>query len=293
MAVVTSLLGIPIDCSGRLTGCERAPAAFRDVGLADRLGVTDRGDLPVSLDDPTRDPDTGIVGMAQVTEITNTIRAGVGDLLRGGDKPLIVGGSCMLLIGIAAALRDVYGRAGLAFIDGHIDYYDGATSATGECSDMELAILTGHGPAQLTGLAGEKPLIFPADVTALGVRDLEQARRAGAPHPNPAIRIFEFDAAMTADDLSELGKQTALRFMADPGRFWLHLDLDVLSTGAMPAVDAPQTGGYDWDQLRRLVRPLTSTPGLLGVDVTIYNPALDPDGSAARKAVEFLADVLA
>lgn len=292
MPIVTSVLGVPIDCTGRLAGCERAPQAYRDAGLVARLNVADHGDLDVTLDDPTRDPATGVIGLHQLVEVSEAIRSSVGELLRAGEKPLVLGGCCALLVGVGAALRDVHGRAGLAFIDGHIDYYDGQSSPTGESADMELAILAGVGPVDLTDLAGEPPLIFPADITALGVRDLAEARRHGAPEPNPAIRIFEFDPAAPLDDISEIGKQTASRFSADPGRFWLHLDWDVLSVEAMPAVDYRLNGGYDWEQLRRLVRPLTTSTGFLGMDVTIYNPTLDPDGACARQIADFLVEVL-
>lgn len=292
MALVTSVIGVPIDCTGQAAGCERAPQAYRDAGLIAALNVPDNGDLQVSLNDPVRDAATGIIGFEQLVPISETIRAGVRDLLHAGEKPLILGGCCSLLIGVAAALRDLYGRAGLAFIDGHIDYYDGQTSPTGESSDMELAIITGHGPVRLTELAGEAPLIFPSDVTAIGVRDLADAQRHGSAAPNPAIRIFEYDPAKDNEVLADLGKQTASRFSAEPGRFWLHLDLDVLSSNTMPAVDYPMPGGYDWEQLRRLLRPLVSSAGFLGMDVTIYNPTLDPDGACAVKIVEFLSDVL-
>jgi arginase len=293
MALVTSVVGIPIDCTGQAAGCERAPQAYRDAGLITALNVPDNGDLPVVLNDPERDAAIGIIGFEQLVSASETIRVGVRDLLHAGEKPLVLGGCCSLLIGIAAALRDLYGRAGLAFIDGHIDYYDGQNSPTGESSDMELAILTGYGPSRLTELAGEAPLIFPSDVTAIGVRDLDEARQHGSAAPDPAIRIFEYDPAKDNDVLADLGKQTASRFTAEPGRFWLHLDLDVLSSDAMPAVDYPMPGGFDWEQLRRLIRPLVSSAGFLGMDVTIYNPTLDPDGSCAAKIVDFLSDVLA
>jgi arginase len=292
MAVVTSVIGIPIDCTGRLAGCERAPRAYRDAGLVARLGVADRGDLPATLDDPVRDPASGVIGLEQLVSVSETIRTGIGELLRAGEKPLVLGGCCSLLIGVVAALRDVHGRAGLAFVDGHVDYYDGSSSPTGESADMELAIITGVGPVDLTDLAGEPPLIFPADVTALGVRDLAEARAHGAPEPNAAIRIFAYDPTAPLDDIAEVGRQTASRFTADPGRFWLHLDLDVLDTQSMPAVDYPIPGGYDWEQLRRLVRPLVTSAGFLGMDVTIYNPTLDADGSCGRQIVDFLVELL-
>ena len=80
--------------------------------------------------------------------------------------------------------------------------------------------------------------------------------------------------------------------VAGPGRFWLHVDLDALSTEAMPAVDYLLPGGLDWDELAALLRPLATSPALLGMDVTIYNPSLDPGRRLAPRIVELLAEVL-
>lgn len=293
MPYLTSVVGIPIDSTGKPTGCERAPSVLREHGLITALGIPDLGDLPVTLDDATRDAQSGLIAFPQIISTSETIRAALGDLLRSGERPLVIGGCCTLLIGVTAALRDVHGRAGLAFVDGHIDHYDGQTSPSGEAADTELAILTGHGPEALTHLTGESPLIYPSDVTAIGVRDLAAAQADGAPAPHPAIRIFEFSETDTAESLADLGKQTASRFAADPGRFWLHLDLDVLSVEALSAVDYHMTGGYNWKQLERLIRPLVQSSALLGMDITIYNPNLDPSGEHADAIVNFLASVLA
>ena len=74
-------------------------------------------------------------------------------------------------------------------------------------------------------------------------------------------------------------------------RFWLHLDPDVLDQAALPAVDYLMPGGLNWEELAELARPLAHSPGLIGVDVTIYNRALDVDGRYAKRIVALLAEV--
>ena len=59
----------------------------------------------------------------------------------------------------------------------------------------------------------------------------------------------------------------------------------------MPAVDYLLPGGLDWEELAELLVPLAASPALLGVDVTIYNPSLDPDGVYAPRIVGLLAEV--
>ena len=115
MALVTSVIGIPIDCTGHDAGCGRAAGVPRcrvDCGV----NIPDNGDLPVRLSDPSRDAVTAL-SVLNSCLVSETIRTGMRDLLHAGEKPLVLGGCCSLLIGIAAALRDIHGRAGLAFID--------------------------------------------------------------------------------------------------------------------------------------------------------------------------------
>ncbi len=301
VSVITTLVGVPIDCTGRATGVERMPAALRAAGLVQRLDVPDAGDLPVTIDDARRDPATGIIGFEAVCAASTGIRAGVGALLAQGERPLVIGGCCTLLIGVFAALRDHFGRfdtlstgqVGLAFVDGHLDFYDGRSSPTGEAADMELAILTGLGPSGLVDLAGLPPLVAPAEVFVLGYRDAAQAEQDGAPDPKmTAPDIHLFDSQTVRYSPAYMGTQVADRLTFEPGHFWLHLDLDVLDEKALPAVDYLMPGGLDWAELTALVRPLATAPSLVGMDVTILNPTLDPDGYYAQRVVELLGDIL-
>jgi arginase len=201
-----------------------------------------------------------------------------------------------LLIGVATALKQHWGRVGLAFVDGRLDFYDGASSPTGEAADMDLAIVTGHGPAGLVDLAGPggAPLIDPADVFVLGYRDGEQAASYGAANPKivaPKMVCYDVEV-LRLYGCGALGLSVEERFRFDPGRFWLHLDLDVLDEMVMPAVDYRMPGGLTWDEAAALLRPLAQSPNLIGMDVTSLNPNPDPTGQHARRTVELLADIL-
>ncbi|RSS72831.1 arginase family protein, partial [Streptomyces sp. WAC05292] len=60
--------------------------------------------------------------------------------------------------------------------------------------------------------------------------------------------------------------------------FWVHLDADVLDPSVMPAVDSPDPGGLFPGELADLLRVLIGSPRCVGLNVTIYDPDLDPDG---------------
>ncbi len=222
-----------------------------------------------------------MIGADDVRRATAAIADSVRGVLDAGERPLVVGGDCTLLLGVFEALDD---GAGLWFVDGHADFYDGASSPTGEAADMDLAILTGHGPP---GLLGAGRLLDPAATVLLGHRPSELDADVAFENArlDPAIR------ALTAPQLRErgcgaAGHEAAARLGGRPA--WLHLDLDVLDETALPAVSYPQPLGRDWDELAALVRPLAAAPDLIGVSIADFNPDRDPDGSYAARVVELV-----
>jgi arginase len=282
-----AVVDAPIDCSGAGRGEEHAPAALRAAGLLERLGARDAGEADARVRDIRRDPETGVIGAAEVRRASAAIAARVRELLAAGERPLVLGGDCTLLLGVFQALP---GGSGLWFVDGHADFFDGESSPTGEAADMELAILTGHGPPGL--LERDGPLLEPSAVVLLGHRPAEldpdvareNARLDPAIHALTASEVRERGAA-------QVGSGAAARLAARPA--WLHLDLDVLDEGVLPAVSYPQPLGLDWDELVALGRPLVAAPNLLGVSVADFNPDRDPDGTHAVRVVEALESLCA
>ncbi len=143
------MVGVPIDSLGKPGGTELAPAALREQGIVEILGARDGGDLDVRIVGTERDPESGIVGYPTVVSTCEGVRDGVAPLIRGGAFPVVLGGCCTLVPGVAAALRAPTRAAGLAYIDGHLDLYDGRTSPTGEAADVPLAVAVGHGDPAL------------------------------------------------------------------------------------------------------------------------------------------------
>ena len=74
--------------------------------------------------------------------------------------------------------------------------------------------------------------------------------------------------------------------------FWIHVDADVLDPAVMPAVDSPEPDGLTLEELGDLLAPLARHPSALGLELTIYDPALDPDRSSAARLADLLQRVL-
>ncbi|SCL28194.1 arginase [Micromonospora rhizosphaerae] len=273
------MLDAALESSGRSRGEERAPRALRAAGLLERLGAADGGTVDARIDDPERDPGTGLIGAEQVRRASRAIAGEVAAVRAAGRRPLVVGGDCTILLGVFLALP---AGSGLWFLDGHVDFADGRTSATGEGADMELSVLTGHGP-DLFDRGG--PLVDPELVRLVGHRPpRDDLSRQEAARVDPRI------AQVPAPALRERGAAEVGRELAgeDVGAAWLHLDLDVLDPQALPAVTYPEPDGPDWDELLALLTPLARSERLVGVSLADFNADEDPDGRHARRLVEVL-----
>jgi arginase len=295
MSADWTVIGVPVDCSGNRRGEERAPAALRKAGLVEALGARDAGDLDAWMHDPRREADSGMIGYKRVCELSGTVRDAVRESLREGERPLVVGGCCTLVPGVMAGVRQAVGEFGLAYLDGHLDFYDGVSSGTGEAAEMPIAILVGIGPQGMTDLAGTAPIVAEQDIVILGERD-RRAREEDFGQVPPSERAPEL-THITATELRALGPQraaaaAAAKLRVDERPVWLHLDVDLLDEAVMPAVTYPQPGGPDWDDVLELARPFLTAPRLIGIDVTDFNPDGDHTGSHARTVVQQLARML-
>jgi arginase len=287
MAGRWTILGAPLDSSGAGRGEEHAPAALRDAGIADAFGAADAGDAAPALRSAERDPATGVIALAELRAASEALRAAVAETLRRGERPLVLGGDCTLLLGALTGAREVVGRLGLWFVDGHADFLDGESSPTGEAADMELSALTGQGPPELLDPPGDA-VVDPDDVVILGHRPPES-------HPDVELELSRVPTAITRVSAPEIeaagpagvGERWAGE-LAARGPTWLHLDLDALDESVLPAVTYPQPEGLGWDAFTDLARPLLASEALVGASVADFVPDLDPDGTLARRVVEAL-----
>lgn len=291
-----ALIAVPYASSGLSSGEARAPHALRAAGLLDALRsaghtVADLGDVAFGLQAPERDPLTGIIAPGTLVEMMLATRRAVTQSLESDLFPVVVGGECPLLLGCLVAARDAYARAGLLFVDGHEDAWPPHTSTTGEAADMELGLALGQTSVSgLPELEALLPLIDPAHAVLLGPRDRQEIIDADVTSLQYFVRLHD-DIVLQDGDISSIGRAAAKHLQDVAGKWWFHLDFDVLSTAALPAVRYPQAGGLNWDQLARLTQSALEVPGLIGWDLTIYNPDLDPTGVGAARIVEFVARV--
>jgi arginase len=176
------------------------------------------------------------------------------------------------------------------FVDGHEDAWPSHASTTGEAADMELGLLLGRSIDGLEpALKAQIPRLDLSRVAILGARDRAELDDAGVESLDRTVSLLD-DAAVRADP-EGVAVEAVGRVVSSGSGWWLHVDLDVLSSEALPAVDYQQDGGLSWTELTALTRSAIAAGGCLGATVTIFNPDLDPDGRYALAIVEFIGEI--
>jgi arginase len=276
------------------TGVEYLPEALKAAGLLKKLNAEYAGEVSSQEYNSKRDEETLLLNPAAIRQYSNQLAKAVTNVLQGKRFPMVLGGDCSIIIGNLLALRRL-GRYGLFFIDGHADFYQPEASPTGEVADMDPAIVSGRGPNILANIDGLKPLVPEEDIVLFGNRDTEQAKSYGCQDVSETdINVFDFDT------IQEVGPtkaaSDAIKKLVERGiqGFWIHLDVDVLNNKDMPAVDYRlPAGGLAYDDVSQLLQILVRSGKAVGMDITIFNPKLDSDGSIAYRLVSSLVDGLA
>lgn len=289
-----SSIGIKPYDDGTVRHVDRAAAMLRQLGLGAALGARDAGDV---LPEPYRDfvrPPGGVRNEPEVVRYSHLLAERVATVLAEGGFPIVIGGDCSNVLGsLLGARRAGKHRVGLAYIDAHADFATPADSATGSAASMDLALAIGRGDSPLATLDPERPLVRAADVVLVGRRDHADGLWYGH-EALAASEILDLPMALDAEGIGALAAQMLARVAAPPlDGIWIHVDADVLSPEVMIAVDSPERGGPDVEQLAALLAPLAAHPKAIGLQLTIYDPALDAGLECGRRLVSLLSTTFA
>ncbi|MEX2272506.1 MAG: arginase family protein [Vicinamibacterales bacterium] len=286
-----AVLEAPSTLGLKSTGADGLAQRILENGLAGRINARHAGRIDPPRGTGERDPETLTLNAGAIASWTPQLADAVGEILDRGEFPVVLGGDCSILLGAALALKR-RGRFGLLFIDGHADFYQPEVNPTGEAASMELALATGHGPTLLADLERRGPLVRPEDAVAFGFRDAEEQQRYGS---QPlAADILALDLMTVRRMGIEHATSVALdRVSRAPVEgFFIHLDADCLDDRIMPAVDYRLPDGFSWSELTSILALAIASGRAVGLEITIYNPILDRDGSAGRGLTEVLAAAL-
>jgi arginase len=272
----------------RPSGVETLPDVLLAAGLATRLRARRAGRVHPPPYDDRRDPETLMLNPHGIAAYTPKLADAIGEVLNTGDFPVLLGGDCSIVLGGLLALRR-RGRFGLLFVDGHTDFYQPEANTNGEAASSDLALATGRGPEILTMFEGYRPLVRDEDVVVLGFRDAQEAASYGSQLPPPEMKTIDLEEVRRSG-IEKTAHEAVDRLSGNGlAGFWIHLDADALDDGVMPAVDYRLPDGLSLEDLEVILETALESPRAIGLEITIFNPQLDPDGRIARTLVDTLA----
>lgn len=282
-------IGIKPYDDGRARRLDLSPAVLREQRLVARLGARDAGDVaPPPYRDFVR-PSNATRNEPEVAQYTRDLADRIERVIRDAGFPVVLGGDCsIVLAGLLGARQAGRSPVGLIYVDAHGDFATPRESVTGSAASMCLTLAVGRGESTLARLEGNTPLVDSRDVVIVGRRDDDEPY-----YGQDAMRALPIldipDATVRSQSVEHTARQ-ALERVTRPELqgFWVHIDADAIDPRDVPAVDSPTPGGLRAGDMAELLRILVRHPQALGLELTIYDPELDPDRSSAATLADML-----
>lgn len=226
--------------------------------LTQIAGVTWAAPVTLQAQSPSGDDQADLAGI--LTQLGREIR----QAHERGALPVIIGGDCMVALGVMSALDA--DAAGAAWLDAHGDFNTPETTLSGYLGGMPLAIIVGRGMPELRAAVGLTKPVPEEHVALLGVRDLDPPEQAAL--ATSAVAWLTTEQVRAAPDRLE----AALLRLSQCPQVYLHLDVDILDPAVMPAVGFPTPAGLTMNELQALLAQLRQRCNLAAVTVTAFDP---------------------
>ncbi|ODT27712.1 MAG: arginase [Kaistia sp. SCN 65-12] len=269
-----SLILAPYDSGRYNAGCGQGPEAIVTGGLVEELTLNGHDvvveDIGRAGPEPGRETATGFAVAAAVA-------AKASEAVKAGRFPIVLAGNCLTAVGAVA------GEAAdsIVWADQHGDLNTPETSTSGFLDGMALSVALGQCWHAMAAAVPGFAAIDPSRCLLVDARDLDAAEKAIVERL-PILRAHCADAPEVAERLVAGGAR----------RTHLHLDLDVLDPDVVQANRYTWPGGPDPDRLRQAVSTLAGLLPVVGVTVSAYDPAYDPQGDIPPVVGKLLVEML-
>jgi len=288
-----ALLGAPTSAASLAAGHERGPAALRAAGLVERLTaagfeVRDYGDCTLRTFKPDEEhPRARNVEQARAT--IEELRPKIEIAVKSGALPVVLGGDDSIVLATVAGCRRYFRNVSLIDLDRDAGLNVPATTPSGCVDGMVLSHVIGRGAPELVRFWGEPPLVREPEIALFGVERLDEPEQRFLTD-SPLRRYFAAD--VQSKGAAAAAEEALDRVHGRTHEFVLHIDLDVITADDFSATNLSASGGLRFDEIRQALAVFVRQPTLAALEICAYNPALDPDGTAARRVIDLLAEVL-
>ena len=283
-----TILGVPLYTLADYSGMGGAPSALRKAGIGRAVGPTDdTGD--VKIPPLKKDSLEGQVkNLTYFREATSKVYAAGRSIT--AERTMVLGGECSETVGVMAGLAARIGRrAGMLWLDAHGDFNTPSTSPSGYIGGMCLAMACGR-PSDLNLGTGGTPPLGEERLVHVGSRALDP----------PEVEAFNSSPArlFTAQQVRNMGATNVAEEAArhlDNRSDWIavHLDVDVVDSSLISAVNYPTPGGLTIEEAATVIRSAMKTGKVRVLEVAAYNASKDRKNASSKAVVTLVKSALA
>jgi arginase len=292
-----AVVGVPSSSGARALGQEKAPAAFREAKLVERLRnagheVVDYGDTESFCYTPDLQSPKA-QNSKLVLKVCRLVADKVEKVLRDGFNPMVLGGDCTIAIGSLAGVVNVFPKTGLLYFDGDADLNTPETTVSGILDGMVIAHIVGKGVKELSHLAKRYPILREENIAMFGLN-----LASGYVDP-PEIKFLERSSILqfSTETIRRVGVESTARQALDllkskVDKIFVHFDVDVIDGEDMPAADVSHSSGLTFDEALKALKIFVRCNSFIGMEITEFNVNKDRDNQLATKLAEFIASAL-
>ena len=294
MAEKIRIIGVPMDLGASRRGVDMGPSALRVAGLQSRLKqlgrqVEDVGNVSVPQAEEQPYGEKKARYLEEIAQTCKNLAEMVRKSLDEEMFPLVLGGDHSIAVGTVAGAAEHFNkkgkRIGIIWLDAHGDMNTPESSPSGNVHGMPLASIMGNGPAELTEIAGIKPMVEPRNVVLVGIRDLDSKERRFA--KESGVHVF------TMRDIDERGMREvmaeALRFATDDtAGIAVSLDMDFVDPSDAPGVGTPVRGGVTYREAHLTLEMIADSRAMISFELVEINPVIDLHNTTAILGVELI-----
>ena len=149
---------------------------------------------------------------------------------------------------------------------------------------MPVAVLCGHGPAELTCIGGVVPAIQASAVRQIGIRSVDE----GEKHFIRQSGLEVFDMRYIDEQGMRSTMEAALAGVDAQTHLHVSFDVDFLDAMIAPGVGTAVKGGPTYREAQLCMEMIADTGRLASLDVMELNPALDVRNGTAEVVLELV-----
>jgi agmatinase len=255
------LLGVPytVGCRAETASAidqQNGPRAIRDAIRA----LTANYSAIMSFDDIG-----DVKAKAMVEDVLGATTKAVGEIVKRGDIPLILGGAHTISLGTMRALAESNPGFSLVYIDAHPDIMPRP--------QVDYGSVLFH--------AIKEELVEPKNIAIIGMRQIE----------DPEYRIIEEQGIfhLHSHEVCALGVHEVVRQIRDriPGPYMVSFDIDSVDPAFAPGVTSPYPCGLSSGEALALLEEVCKA-GVLAMEVVEMSPINDYNDATARLAASII-----